>query len=45
MALDMNGTEGAGRTKVFASTATNASLGVNSWVFERIGVGRVSRYH
>ena len=45
MSFHIDGTEGTGRTEVFASTATDAAFCVDGWELERIGVLGVRRYH
>ena len=45
MSFHINGTEGTGRTEVFAGTATDAAFRVDGRKLERVGVLGVRRYH
>ena len=45
MSFHIDGTEGTGRTEVFASTATDTAFRVDGRKLERVGVLGVRRYH
>ena len=45
VSFHINGTEGTGRTEVFASPATDTAFRVDGWELERVGVLGVRRYH
>ena len=45
VSFHINGTEGTGRTEVFASTATDTAFRVDGWELERVGIVGIRRHH